>query len=163
MRTFLRTLLAALTVVGITLVSATSADAARGGNRSSVDQTGTFVVNDLCGFAVHISAHVVGYQTVVETGHGSIIRVHLHETDIFSANGKTLEGAYIFQIQVTTDDQGNIAEGFQTGVIVRVPLPNGDTFQVTGRADTLNAQTDYISAPTHGVTRNLDEFCAFLA
>lgn len=162
MRTFPRTLLAALAGLGLTLVPLTSAGAATGGNRTPIDQEGTFVVHDLCAFPVAISAHVVGSQTAVHTGNGSIIRVHLNETDIYSANGNSVEGSYTFEIQVTLDKEGNVVKGFQTGVIVRVPLPNGETFQVSGRADTLNAQTDYISAPTHGVTRNLDALCAYL-
>jgi hypothetical protein len=162
MHTFPRTLLLALAGLGLTLVPISSADAAKGGNRTPVDQEGTFVVHDLCAFPVAISAHVVGSQTVVDTGHGSIIRVHLDETDVYSANGNTVEGSYTFEIQITLDSDGNVVKGFQTGVIVRVPLPTGETFSVTGRADTLNAQTDYISAPTHGVTRNLDALCAYL-
>ena len=77
--------------------------------------------------------------------------------------GTPSRGSYIFQIQSTYDEEGNLVQGYQTGVIVLIPLPNGDTFAVTGRADALNAQTDYISAPTNGVTRNLDEFCGYLA
>jgi hypothetical protein len=105
----------------------------------------------------------VGGQTEVQTGTGSIVRVHLTETDVYSANGNSVQGSYTFEIQVTNDGAGNTIKGFQTGVIVRVPLPDGEVFQVSGRADALNAQTDYISAPTHGVTRNLDALCAFLA
>jgi hypothetical protein len=161
--TMMRTVVVALIGTGMALVATASAEAARGGNRTTVDAMGTFVVHDLCGFPVTIDAHVVGHQTVAATGQGTIVRTHLHETDVYSANGNTVEGAYTFQIQVSIDDQGNVVKGFQTGVIVRVPLPNGETFQVTGRADTLNALTDYISAPTHGVTRNLDDLCAYLA
>lgn len=163
MHTMMKTVLVALTATGLALAATTSAEAARGGHRTTIDAMGTFVVNDLCGFPVTIDAHVVGHQTVTATGQGSIVLTHLHETDVYSANGNTVEGAYTFQVQVAIDDEGNVVKGFQTGVIVRVPLPNGETFQVTGRADTLNALTDYISAPTHGVTRNLDDLCAYLA
>lgn len=162
MRTFSRTLLVALVGIALTLVANASADAARGGNRTPVDQQGEFVVHDLCSFAVSVSAHVVGSQTAVNTGKGSIVRIHLNETDTYSAHGNSIDGSYTFQIQLTLDKAGRVIKGFQTGVIVRVPLPNGENFQVSGRADTLNAQTDYISAPTHGVTRNLDALCAYL-
>lgn len=163
MRAFPNTILAALAGLSLMLGPITSADAATGGNRTPVDAEGVFVVNDLCAFPVTISAHVVGSQTTVETGNGSIYRSHLVETDVFSANGNSVEGSYPFETQATIDQEGNIVKAFQTGVIVRVPLPNGETFQVSGRADNLNALTDYISAPTHGVTRNLDELCAYLA
>ena len=162
MRTFAETILVALAGLGLMLLPHTAAEAAPGGNRTPVDQEGTFVVNDLCAFPVTISAHVVGSQTIVETGNGSIYRSHLVETDVFSANGNSVEGSYPFEIQATFDQEGNIVKAFQTGVIVRIPLPNGETFQVSGRADNLNALTDYISAPTHGVARNLDALCAYL-
>jgi hypothetical protein len=162
MRTFSTATLVVLAAIGPTVVTLSSADATAGGNRAHVDQEGSFVVHDLCAFPVSIDAHVVGAQTEVETSDGSIVRVHLHETDIYSANGNSVEGSYTFEIQVTNDAEGNPVKGFQTGVIVRVPLPTGETFRVTGRADALNAQTDYISAPTHGVTRNLDALCAYL-
>lgn len=131
--------------------------------RVHTEADGTFVVNDLCDFPVTVTAHADYDTTTVDTGQGSISRIHAVETDIYSANGNTLQGSYTFQIQSTYDEEGNVIQGYQTGVIVRIPLPNGDTFAVTGRADALNAQTDYISSPTHGVTRNLDEFCAYLA
>ena len=162
MRTFPRTLLVALAGLGLTLVPLTSAGAATGGNRTPVDDVGIFVVHDLCAFPVTITAHVVGAQTQVETGQGSIVRVHLNETDVYTANGNTVGGTYTFEIQVTMDQDGNTVGGFQTGVIVRIPLPNGVVFQVSGRADSLNAIGDYISAPTHGVTKNLDALCAYL-
>ena len=159
----MRTCVAAAAGLGLTLAPIVSAHAAPGGNRTAVDNAGTFVVHDLCAFPVTIDAHVVGAQTVVQTGDGgSIIRVHLNETDIYSANGHSVTGTYTFEIQSVTDAADNLVSGFQTGVIVRVPLPDGTTFQVSGRADALNAQTDYISAPTHGVTRNLDALCAYL-
>jgi len=149
--------------LGLALFPISSANATAGGNRTPVDNVGTFVVHDLCAFPVTIDAHVVGAQTVVQTGRGgSIIRVHLDETDVYSANGHSVTGSYTFEIQSTTDASDNLVSGFQTGVIVRVPLPDGTIFQVSGRADALNAQTDYISAPTHGVTRNLDALCAYL-
>ena len=162
MRTHSRTITLALAGLGLALLPITSASAAAGGNRTPIDAQGDFQLHDLCPFQVDLHAHVVGDETAVDTGTGSIVRDHLNETDVYSAHGKSLEGHYTFEIQVTKDAAGNVIKGFQTGVIVRVPLPNGDMFQVTGRADSLNAQTDFISAPTHGVTRNLDEFCAAL-
>lgn len=157
--------LKATVVVLAALVSAfvaTPGANAEDSNRSHTEVGGTFVVQDLCDFPVTVVASADFYETSVDTGHGTTSRTHALETDTYSANGNTLEGSYIFQIQSTYDEEGNLLQYSQTGVIVRIPLPNGDTFSVTGRADVLNLQTDYISAATHGVTRNLDEFCAYL-
>jgi hypothetical protein len=99
----------------------------------------------------------------VNTGKGTNVRLHLNETDVYSANGASLEGNYTFGIELNFDQDGNIVRAVQTGIIVRVPLPNGDTFIVAGRADAIEQDTDFIIAPTNGVTRNLDGFCAALS
>jgi hypothetical protein len=149
--------------LGLTLSSIGSAQAAPGGNRAPVEASGTFDVHDLCLFPVHIEAHVVGASTTApQPGGGSIVRTHLVEDDVYSANGNSVGGTYTFNIQVTLDADGNVIAGYQTGTIVRVPLPDGTVFQVEGRVDSLNAQTDYIFAPTHGVTKNRDALCAYL-
>jgi hypothetical protein len=155
----------AATLIGFALALSpvASANALAGGNRQPVDATGSFVVNSLCPFPVTVDAHVVGFQVTVETGTGSIIRTHLNETDVYSAHGVSLTGRYSFNIQVTTDAEGNIIKGSQTGTLVLVPLPDGTRFQVSGRVNVLNAQTDYISHPDHGVTRNLDGLCEALS
>ncbi len=164
MRKSSRTLLAALAGLGLTLAaSTTSAHAAPGGNRAPVEASGTFDVHDLCPFPVHIEAHVVGASTTApQPDGGSIVRTHLVEDDVYSANGHSVGGTYTFNIQVTLDAAGNVTAGYQTGTIVRVPLPDGTVFQVEGRVDSLNAQTDYIFAPTHGVTKNRHALCAYL-
>ena len=162
LRAFSSTILAALAGLGLIFGPVSSAVAATGGNRTPVDDADTFVVNDLCAFPVTISGHVVGSETVMETGNGFIVRTHLVETDVFSANGNSVEGTYTFETQFTVNLRENTVKIFQTGVIVRVPLPSGETFQVSGRADVLSAPTGYISTPTHGVTRNLDALCAYL-
>jgi len=146
--------------LGLTL---TPADAAPGGNRTSFDNTGTLVVSDLCPFPVAVTAHAMGDQTIVETGTGSVLRAHITETDTFEANGNSLTSTpYIWQLQVTFDADGNVVRASQTGMIVRVPLPDGTVFQVSGRANVLTAAVDYISIPTNGVSKNRDGLCAYL-
>ncbi len=139
------------------------AQAAPGGNKQPVDLSGTFVSQDLCEFPVTIDAHTTGFLVEVETGKGTIVRAHLNETDVFSANGVSLEGSGTFGIKLNFDEDGNFVKVVQTGVIVRVPLPNGETFKVAGRVDVIEQDTDFIAAPTNGVTRNLDGFCAALS
>lgn len=162
MRRALKTTLVVLAAL-VSAIVPTAGAYAEDGNRSHTEVGGTFVVQDLCDFPVTVVARADFYETLVDTADGTISRIHALETDVFSANGNSLEGSYVFQIQSTFDEEGNLLQYSQTGVIVRIPLPNGDTFSVTGRADVLNLQTDFISAPTYGVTRNLDGFCAYLA
>ena len=148
--------------LGLALTPA-GAQAAPGGNKTPVDFSGTFVVRDLCDFPITIDAHATGFQVAVETGKGSIVRLHLNETDVFRANGVSLEGSYTFGTKLTFDEEGNTLKAVQTGVIVRVALPNGETFKVAGRADALAQEGDFVAAPTNGVTRNLDGLCAALS
>jgi hypothetical protein len=84
--------------------------------------------------------------------------------DVFSANGNELTSVpYRFTNHFTIDDQGNVLSAYQTGVLIKVPLATGQTFLVAGRADFLTITEDFVSVPTHGVTRNLDAFCAALS
>lgn len=139
------------------------AQAEPGGNRTEVEFRDTFVVRDLCDFPITIDAHATGFRVEVETGKGLKVLLHLNETDVFRANGVSLEGSYTFGTKLAFDKDGNIVKAVQTGVIVRVALPNGETFKVAGRADALQQDTDFIAAPTNGVTRNLDGLCAALS
>ena len=158
-------ILTAMAGLGLALAAIPAANADAGGNRASYSADGMFTVMDLCPFPVTVTAHVDGAITTNDTGHGSIQRIHTVETDTYQAasGGPALTGTYTFEIQTNYDADGNPVSGFQTGVIVRVPLPDGSNFQVSGRADALNATTDYIAAPTHGVTKNLDGLCAALS
>src|SRR5262245_48916988 len=157
-----RTLVAAAGL-GLTLASIAipgPADAAAGGNRIPLDLSGTFVVDNVCAFPITIDAHAVGAQTVVDTGHGSIVRMHLTETDTWSANGHSASGTYTFETQITNDANGNPVSSFQTGVIVRIMLPTGEVFQVSGRSNSLNQP--FTATADHGVTKGTDALCAFL-
>jgi hypothetical protein len=162
MRRTLASLVTGVLGACLSLVPA-AAEADRGGNRSPVDFHGTYVVNDLCGFPVTIEAHVTGSVVTVDTHNGSILRAHLNSQEIYSANGNSLSGSYTYQVQNTFDADGNIVKNTQTGTIVRATLPNGETFMVAGLADSLAQSTDFTVVPLHGVTRNLDAFCAALA
>lgn len=146
-----------LTLGPIALSSA--AQAASGGNRVPLDLTGTFIVDNVCAFPITVDGHAVGAQTVVDTGHGSIVRIHLVETDVWMANGHSATGTYTFETQVTLDGDGNTVSVFQTGMIVRIPLPNGEVFQVSGRSV---ADQAFTATADHGVTKNTDALCAFL-
>jgi len=149
--------------LGLTLTPIGAALAAAGGNRVPVEASGVFDVHDLCPFPVHIEAHVVGASTTApQPGGGSIVRTHLVEDDVYSADGHSVGGTYTFNIQVTLDADGNVIAGYQSGTIVRVPLPTGEVFQVEGRLNSLTAQTDYFFAPDHGVSKNRDALCAYL-
>jgi hypothetical protein len=149
--------------IGLALTPITSADAASSSNRTSFDNLGVLVVNDLCAFPVEVTSHAYGDQTIVDTATTTIWRAHVHEVDTFKANGNTVTGGpYTWNLQVTLDADGNPVQASQTGTIVRIGLPNGEYFFVAGRADVLTAAVDYIFEPTSGVSKNRDALCAYL-
>ncbi len=163
----MRRLLAALSgFVAMVALSVTplQAQAQAAGHRQTIEADYTAVVNDLCGFPIIVSGHAEGFSVIVETQHGTVQQFHFREVDVFTANGESLTSTpYTFTNHIRLDSEGNYTSATQTGVIVSVPLPNGETFMVSGRADFLQLDTDFIITPTNGVTRNLDDFCAALS
>src|SRR5262245_63469688 len=83
-RTTAATLSLGLLGLGLALTSLAPADAVMGGNRTPLDLSGVFVVNDLCPFPVTIDAHAVGAETNVAMADGAILRRTLNEADTFS-------------------------------------------------------------------------------
>jgi hypothetical protein len=64
------------------------------------------------------------------------IQVHVTEETTFSANGTSLTTVpFTYDISVDFDDSGNISEVFTTGIIAKVPLPDGSLFISAGRTD----------------------------
>src|SRR3954467_6505453 len=123
-------------------------------------------VNDLCSFPVEVTGtHTGGFILDFTDASGAGRQnAHVTESDVFSANGNTLEGLpYTFQFHLTVDEEGNETHATSTGVAVLVPLPGGQTFRAAGQVNFLTATTDFVAVPTHGGSRNLDAFCAALA
>jgi len=163
MRKTLTALVSGLACLGSVLMPA-AAQGAKGGNMERVEFKGIFVSQDICDFPVRIRYHSVGHIVSVETRKGTIVRAHFTENDIFTANGVSLRSTtYRFNNHLRFDENGDVVSAVQTGVIVRVPLPNGETFMVAGRADFLDLVGDFVITPTNGVTKNLDDFCAALS
>jgi len=164
MRKFLAAALTALVAMTTFLTVPASAQVQRGGHRTPIDVDYTTVINDACEFPIMLTGHQAGFSVIVETRHGTVLQFHFREVDVFSAHGKSLTSTpYTFTNHIRFDEEGNLVSATQTGVIVRVPLPNGETFMVAGRADFFGLNTDFVISPTNGVTRNLDDFCASLS
>jgi hypothetical protein len=159
-----RLVLVVTVFLSVCLGTTTAAQAAGGGHKTPIELDYTTVSQDLCGFPVTIQGHLEGFSVSVEKRHGSVQNYHFTETDVFSANGNSLTStSYMFNNHFRLDDQGNVLSATQTGVIVRIPLPNGKTFMVAGRADFLNLEGDFVSIPTNGVSKNREAFCAALS
>jgi hypothetical protein len=69
---------------------------------------------------------------------------------------------YGFHFSGLVDAQGNIVRSTTSGVLVKVPLPDGSTFFAAGRVDQLGSGSTFVTAPDVGTSRGRDAFCAAL-
>ena len=93
-------------------------------------------------------------------------QIHASEQATFSANGHSLTSIpFAYNVTVRFDSSGNITDAVISGVIVKVPLPDGGLFISAGWVDYLaRGLTQFIDFPTDvGASVNLDRFCEALA
>jgi hypothetical protein len=154
--------LVALSAMGVYANSA----AATAPTRVAIDETVVTVVNDLCGFPVTVTSTQVGVETTFYDQNGTITRIQAHavEQDVFTANGKSLTGLpYAFSVQVLFDD-GVFTHLYASGVMSRVPLPDGTVFLSAGRVDfAAHPGAEFLIVPDVGRSGNVAAFCAALA
>jgi hypothetical protein len=134
--------------------------------REPIDITDTFVVEDICSFPVTITATLVGTETTFYDQSGEVTRVQIHvvEQDVFTANGETLTGLpYTFNIQILFED-GEEAHVYASGIVARVPLPDGTVFLSAGRLDfAAHPGSEFRIVPDVGRSGDVAAFCAALA
>ena len=134
--------------------------------REPIDDTDTFVVEDICDFPVTITATLVGTETTFYDQSGEVTRIQIHvvEQDVFTANGETLSGLpYTFNLQVLFQD-GEVTHVYASGVVARVPLPDGTVFLSAGRLDfAAHPGAEFRIVPDVGRSGDVAAFCAALA
>jgi hypothetical protein len=134
--------------------------------RVPIDDTDTFVVEDICDFPVTITATLVGTETTFYDQSGEVTRIQIHvvEQDVFTANGETLTGLpYTFNLQVLFED-GEVTHVYASGVVARVPLPDGTVFLSAGRLDFVaHPGAEFRIVPDVGRSGDVAAFCAALA
>jgi hypothetical protein len=158
-------LLLSLIALGTTAVLAQPAAAVEP-TREPIDQTVTSVVGDICSFPVTIIATLVGTETTFYDQNGAVTRIQIHvvEQDVFSANGKTLTGLpFTFNIRVLFED-GEVTHVYASGLVERVPLPDGTVFLSAGRLDfAAHPGAEFRIVPDVGRSGDVAAFCAALA
>jgi hypothetical protein len=131
----------------------------------SFDAPFTDTVSGICSFPLGVAGSFRGTETDFFDQSGELVRADLHvvEQDTWSANGKTLTGEpFTFNIFVSFED-GQVTALLARGVAEKIPLPDGKLFLSAGVIDFL-AQGVPISIRTdHGVTGDIDAFCAALS
>jgi hypothetical protein len=162
----MRKLLAVLvSAVAVLLATALPASAAKP-DRITIDNTSSYTTTDICDFTIHVRTHAEGTATLFYDQNGDLIRIiaHVTETDTFSANGETLTSQPYHYTNVDAFENGDYAGTTVTGILVKVPLPDGGTFMSAGR---LHVSPDFMGTFVYlvesGVVKNHDAFCSVLA
>ena len=128
----------------------------------------TGVLTDTCAFPVTIAASGSATELDFFDASGTLTRFQIHASEqaTFSANGHSLTSIpFAYNVTVRFDSSGNITDAVISGVIVKVPLPDGGLFISAGWVDYLaRGLTQFIDFPTDvGASVNLDRFCEALA
>lgn len=152
---YLLALILALTFVGFSTSAAGATPPAMG----EFDTGGPYVVEGLCDFPLDVVGQIHIEWTDFFDKDGNFVREVWHgvQTDVFSANGKTLAGLpFNFNIFFPADDP----YGTAVGILEKVPLPDGSLFIAAGQVYFGNIA---VFEPDHGAFVNQDAFCAALA
>ena len=127
--------------------------------RAHLTITGSDVVSDLCPFDITLDfvAEIDRTRFFDQEGNRTRSELQQVEQDTFSANGKTLVSEPYHTTIIFYLENGEVTKVVLTGVLERVPLPDGGIFIAAGQAD------DFGYFPHHGSIQNLDGFCAALS
>jgi hypothetical protein len=125
-------------------------------------QTAVFNAGDLCAFTVTVAGHTVGTATVFTDANGSRVSVRGTDTDVLSANGKSLTSVpYHTNFTADLESDGSLGPVTITGITEKVRLPDGSLFMTAGQS--LIGPNGGTIIPDNGATVNLDGLCAALA
>jgi hypothetical protein len=134
--------------------------------RVPIDDTITSVVEDICSFPVTITATFVGTETTFYDPNGEVTRqqIHIVEQDVFSTDDQSLTGLpFTFNLQVLFED-GEVTHVYASGLVERVPLPDGTVFLSAGRLDfAAHPGAEFRVVPDVGRSGDVAAFCAALA
>ena len=159
---FVFALVLALSTLGIS-ASAVLADKP---TKSEFTFTGSDTFSGVCGFSVDFSATLNVTETVFFNASGALTRMrwHVAQQDTFIANGKTLVGLpYTYNVEWLPDSSGILTPVVATGVIEKVPLPDGSLFITAGLVIYAAHPGVWIFSADKGNPGNVAGFCAALA
>jgi hypothetical protein len=134
--------------------------------RVPIDDTVISEVTDICSFPVTITATIVGTETTFYDQNGEVTRqqIHIVEQDVFSTDDQSLTGLpFTFNLQVLFED-GEVTHVYASGLVERVPLPDGTVFFSAGRLDfAAHPGAEFRVVPDVGRSGDVAAFCAALA
>jgi hypothetical protein len=125
------------------------------------------VMTGVCPFDVDVDSVVSGFEIDYFDQAGNIVKAEIHqvEQDMFSANGKTLTGIpFTFNLDIRVDSAGDTTSAVATGVVEKVPLPDGSLFVSAGWVNFVDHPgATFLLSPDRGAQGNVAGFCAALA
>lgn len=157
--------LASVLALGLSTAIFASPAAADGPTKTPLAFPFTDTINNVCQFPFDVNGTVSGTQTDFFDKSGVLTKRtwHLVEQDVFTANGKTLEGMpFTFNDVFLYDSQGNQTSLTATGIVEKVRLLDGSLFISAGWVD-FNNHLGYVLSADKGNPGNVAAFCAALA
>jgi hypothetical protein len=124
------------------------------------------VITEVCTFPVDVVSTITAVEKDFFDANGALTRIGFHyiTQDVYTANGKTIQGLpYTTNMQILFDENGEITHVYANGVIARIPLPDGSRFFSAGRLDFLTHLGRYVLSPDKGNPGNVAGFCEALA
>jgi hypothetical protein len=126
---------------------------------------GPVAVNNICAFEFSVVGHLDGYYRYVAMPDGGYLEIDTWaEQDTFSGpTGATLTSEwYHYRIAGRLDDAFNIVSETASGQIMLVRLPDGGVFRSAGLVRYDPLEDVFTITPDHGLSGDVDAFCAAL-
>ena len=123
-------------------------------------------VTGICAFPITIQGTQTGHQIDFFDANGQRVRRHRHgvEEVTLTANGQTLTAdPFHFNIIIHFGPTGAVEHAFLSGLVFRVPLPDGTVFQSAGRLDFIAQGVTFAVIPEVGRSGDVGALCDALS
>jgi hypothetical protein len=134
--------------------------------KSPLNATLNSQVAGICPFPIRIQGTQTGHRIDFFDRDGRRIRRHIQgvEEVTLTANGQVLTaGPFHFNIIVHYGPTGAVEHAYLSGLVFRVPLPDGTVFQSAGRLDFIAQGVTFTVVPDVGLSGDVDALCDALA
>ena len=134
--------------------------------RQSVDDTFSFVESSFCPFPVLIEGRNVARLLLFRDRSGQLTHINIHGTEelTYSANGSTLVAEpFPYNFHLVFGSDGQLEHQYVTGLVLRVPLPDGTMFLSAGRLDFEDIEEGFAVRPQVGKSGDVEALCAALS
>ncbi|MDD9208147.1 hypothetical protein PU560_16985 [Georgenia sp. 10Sc9-8] len=132
----------------------------------SFDDVFTGFEVEICPFPVAVEGRNSGRAVLHHTNSGQLKRVNLHGTEelTYSANGQTLVAKpFPYNFHIIFGPDGQLEHYYLTGLVLRVPLPDGTTFLSAGRLDFEVTGESFAITPQVGRSGDVEALCDALS